>query len=290
MSYGVKRGVKAPGEWGVGDLAGLALAGATGIIAALVTDYQQSQEASALFTINQWVVGLGSLLGFTDIPLWMVVAGLTMLGAGSIFYFQPITRQGAFAQGFGLLAVLMTMTPADLAGGMESSVEALPGLQPASLVREVSADPMMADPLIKTVAYAPGGGAIYKVQSRGASDKYDLHLKIVYPNGISDDIDSLIRRGAFRGRIHNADTNETWSISRSAGGTLRVEGNTMYIHAGIPAESQTARIWVRIEMTGYAIEEQSAEARLGEQLDWTVTMTPSATPLFLQRLNKSYWF
>ena len=116
MPYGLKRGVKNPGEYNFADMFGLALAGATGIIAALVTDYQQKGEASALYTINQWVVSASRMIGLGDTPLWVVVIGLISLGAGSIFYFQPITRQGAFAQGFGLLAVMMTAVPADLAG------------------------------------------------------------------------------------------------------------------------------------------------------------------------------
>ena len=135
MPYGVKRGVKTPGSFTTADMMGLALSGAAGIIAALVTDYQQSGEASALYTINQWVVQLGSILGFTDIPLWMVVIGMTLVGAGSIFYFQPITRQGAFAQGFGLLAVLMTAVPSNLAGGLQGINDNLPGLEPASTTR-----------------------------------------------------------------------------------------------------------------------------------------------------------
>lgn len=283
MPYGVKHGVRAPGEWGIGDILGLGFAGATGVIAALVTDYQQSGEGSALFTINQWVVQLGTLLGFTDIPLWMVVVGLTLLGAGSIFYFQPITRQGAFAQGFGLLAVMMTATPADLAGGLEAINDNLPGLEPAS-VREA-----YFEPTIVPASYVPGGGAVYQIQDRQAA-KYDLHLAIVFPNGFSKEIDTMIRRGEIRGRLHNADTKETWNLFRSAGGTIHREGNELHVHAGVPARSDSATLWVRIECEGYAIEVQSTTARLGQRVNWTVQMRPSSTPLFVQRLNKSYWF
>jgi hypothetical protein len=84
MPYGVKRGVKAPGEYGFTDLAGLALAGAAGIIAALVTDYQQKGEASAIYTLNQWIVSLAQILELGNIPLWVVVVGLIGVGAGSI--------------------------------------------------------------------------------------------------------------------------------------------------------------------------------------------------------------
>jgi hypothetical protein len=120
MPYGLKRGIKAPGEFGFSDMFGLALASGAGIIAALVTDYNQKGGASAIYTLNEWAVSLGSMFGFTQIPLWSVIAVLLIVGAGSIFYFQPLTRQGAFAQGFGLLAVMMTAIPADLAKTLEA--------------------------------------------------------------------------------------------------------------------------------------------------------------------------
>ena len=280
--YGVKRGFKAPGEFGAGDMLGLALAGASGIIAAVVADFQQKGEASALLTINQWAVQIGSLFGYTEIPLWSVIIGLTVLGAGSIFYFQPITRQGAFAQGFGLLAVMMTMTPPDLAGGIEAMNESLPGLEPA-----VSREASLGAQIIKA-SYTPQSAQVYQAQNRQEAAKYDLQLRINFPNGLPANVDQLIRSGALRGRLHNNDTNETWNLFRSAGGTVRQDGDALIINAGVPARSQTAELWVRIECAGYQIEEQSATATLDQSLDWIVDMRPSNTPLFLQRLRKSY--
>lgn len=284
MPYGVKRGFKTPGEFGMGDILGLGLAGAAGIVAALVTDFQQQGELSALYTINQWVVQLGNILGFSDIPLWMVVVGLTVVGAGSVFYFQPITRQGAFAQGFGLLAVIMTMTPADFAGGIESINDNLPGLEPAS-TRDASLGSRVVN-----ASYIPDSAQVFQVQNRQSPAKYDLHLTINFSGGIPDDIDTMIRRGSIRGRLHNAGTDETWSLFRSAGGTIRRQGNSLLIHAGVPARSNTATLHVRIECAGYLIEEQSAQATLGRELTWTIDMRESSTPLFLQRLGRSYWF
>ena len=285
MPYGVKQGFKAPGEFGLGDMLGLGLASSAGIIAALVTDYQQQGETSALFTINRWVVELGSLLGFTDIPLWWVIIGLTAIGAGSVFYFQPITRQGAFAQGFGLLAVLVTAVPADLAGGIEAFNDSLPGLEPAAVTREASVDARVIN-----ASFTPGSAGVYEIQNRSEAAKYDVRLLINFPNGVPNNIDSMIRRGTIRGRLHNEDTAETWNLFRSAGGTIQRQGDSLLIQAGVPARSQTGRLWVRIESVGYAIEEQSAIATLGEPLEWVVEMKPSAMPLFVQRLGKSYWF
>ncbi len=280
MAYGVKRGVKAPGDYSIVDMAGLALAGSAGIISALVTDYQQSGEASALFTINQWVVQLGAILGFGAVPLWMVVIGLTLLGAGSIFYFQPITRQGAFAQGFGLLAVMMTAVPSNLAGGLEAINDTLPGLEAPS--QEVSVEGAR----VYRASYTPA--QYVQVQNRAA--KYDVHLTVNFPNGLPDNVDTMIRKGSLRGRLHNQDTGETFNLFRTAGGSLSQQGNSLVIHAGVPARSNNGKLWVRVEAQGYAIEITSYDAALGQRVDWTVDMTPSSTPLFMQRLNKSYWF
>lgn len=283
MPYGVKQGVKTPGDFNLMDMAGFALSGAAGIIAALVTDYQQQGEASALFTINQWIVQFGSLIGFTDIPLWMVVIGMTAVGAGSIFYFQPITRQGAFAQGFGLLAVLMTAVPADLAGGIQGINDSLPGLEPAVETREASIEGRVYQASYTAAQYVP-------VQQRSEAAKYDVHLVINFPNGLPDGVDTMIRRGTLRGRLHNEDLNQTWNLFRSAGGTVRKQGNSIVIHAGVPARSNDARLWVRVEAEGYAIQVESYQARVSETVEWAIDMKPSTTPLFLQRLGKSYWF
>ena len=287
MPYGVKRGLKAPGEFGAGDVAGFALAGATGIIAALVTDFNQKGEASALFTINQWVVSIGSLLGIGDIPLWVIALGMTVVGAGSIFYFQPITRQGAFAQGFGLLAVLMTTIPADLAGGLEPFVDPPSNLSDVAFRGEASSSKR-----ILNVNAVESEASIVEVQeSREArAARYDLHLRLNFEGGFGDDIEKMIRRGTIRGRLHNEETGETWNLFRTAGGTLREDGESLIVHAGGPARSDRARLWVRIECAGHTITQESKVAELGRPVEWEIEIKESTVPLFIQRLNQSYWF
>lgn len=288
-SYGTKRGIKAPGEYGISDMFGLGLAGAAGIVAALVTDYQQKGEASALYTINQWTVTAGNILGFANVPLWAVVLGLIGIGAGSIFYFQPITRQGAFAQGFGLLAVMMTAVPANFADGLEATGAALPDLEPVVLEREAALDDGIMTASFSSAAPAAANARIIEIQDRQAA-RYVVELRIDFPNGAPDDIDQRISKGTLRGRLHNADTGETFNLFRNAGGNLMMRGDSLIIRAGVPARSATAKLWVRIECEGYAIEEVSNTASLDDALNWTVAMRPSSTPLFIQRLNKSYWF
>lgn len=326
MPYGVKRGLRTPGEFGIGDIMGLGLSGAAGIVAALITDYQQQAEASALYTLNHWSVSLGSLIGFTEIPLWGVIVFLIAVGAGSIFYFQPITRQGAFAQGFGLLAVLMTAIPADLAAGIEeiANDENLPGLIAprdggdiaGDLVQEVSLQ-SPSNGTIKSANFrsndsrstsgsltASVSGAVSGLAANAAPNvatnvavvvkdnngaaSYSVRLSIQFVNGLPDDVNSLIRRGLLRGRLHNQATGETFNLFRTAGGQLRQKGDTIYINAGVPAREAQAKLWVRIECAGHKIEEQSATAKLGTPLNWRMVVKESSTPLFLQRLGKVY--
>lgn len=291
MPYGVRRGVKSPGEFGITDIFGLGLAGSAGIMAALVTDYQQQGEASAIYTINQWVGALAHMLGFSTIPLWGVSVGLILAGAMSVFYFQPITRQGAFAQGFGLLAVLMTAVPGDFSSGIEAVFhnDELPGLEPVSMSREIAMTGG-AGGLLTPAVFTPPAARLYQVQATRHGNKYDVHITLNFPNGLADDLDGLIRSDSIRGRLHNENTGETWNLFRTSGGTLHREGDAIHIHAGVPAKSETATLWVRVECVNYAIEERSKEATLGETVYWDIELHPSTTPLFLQRLNKSYWF
>lgn len=288
-TYGMKRGIKAPGEFGLADMTGFGLASAAGIVAALVTDYQQKGEASALYTINRWVVTVGEILGFGQVPLWVVVVGLIGIGAGSTFYFQPITRQGAFAQGFGLLAVMMTAVPADLAAGIQSAGASLPDLEPVAFEREAALGAGIMTATYAGPAETTGAPRVIEVQDRQAA-RYVVELRLVFPKGVPGDIDQMIRKGTFRGRLHNADTGETYNLFRNAGGDVLIRGDALIIRAGVPARSATATLWVRIECEGYSIEEKNTGASLSEPLNWTIEMRPSSTPLFIQRLNKSYWF
>lgn len=281
MQYGVKRGVKAPGDYGVTDLMGLGLAGATGIVAALVTDYQQQGTSSALYTLNHWASGLGKLTGFGDVPLWGVIVALIVVGAGSIFYFQPITRQGAFAQGFGLLAVLMTAVPADLGNSLLAINNGeMPGLEPASYSREASFSSEGEAGIVKA-SYTAGEARVYQAQQVRPA-KYNVSITITFPDGIPTGATGMT------GRLYNAQTGAKYDLFRTS--AAQQSGNQMVLHVGVPARADKATLWVRIECPGYVIEEQSAEAALGKSLDWRIDMKPSKVPLYIQRLRKSYWF
>jgi len=225
MPYGVRRGFKSPGEFGLMDMLSLGSAGAAGIVAALVTDYQQSAEGAALYTLNRWAVSLGSLVGFPEIPLFTVIIAIIALGAGSIFYFQPITRQGAFAQGFGLLAVIMTAIPDDFASGIENIVSdpnfqgifsAPATLEPSNInfegqglldqhsgqsARVINASLLHNAPSANIDASKSEPTQINVALDDRKGAQYVVRLYVTFEGGFSGDINSLKRRGHLRGKM-----------------------------------------------------------------------------------------
>jgi hypothetical protein len=119
---------------------------------------------------------------------------------------------------------------------------------------------------------------------------YPLALTIRFPNGLRNELAAMSRTSAIRAKLHNETTGETFNLFRTAGGNVSMRDDALTVRADIPASAKNAVLWVRIETSGYAIEIQSAEARMGELLEWRIDMRPSATPLAVQRLATSYWF
>jgi hypothetical protein len=284
MPYGVRRGIKRPGEFGLSDIFGLSLSSAAGLLAALATDYLQKGPTSALYKINEWAVIATRTAGLGDVPLWSVAASLTAIGALSVFYFQPLTRIGAFARGFSLIAAVMTATPSSLAGGLQAASTGLVPLLPISLAggAEIRRAP---DGIAQASAEALNVSRI-----EGANARYEVRLVINFPNGAPKDLNALIRQDSLRGRLHNETTGESFNLFLSAGAEIEATETAILIRAGVPATTQKTTLWVRVEAEGYAIELQSAEASLDAPLEWTIDLRPSRTPLVIQRLTRSFWF
>lgn len=302
MAYGVpnvKYGQRAA-NFGFKDYAGLGIAGAFGIVSAVMADMRQSADASALFVINKWTANLTEMAGLGQVPLYAVVLGLMGLGAASVFYFQPITMRGAYAQGFGILAALMTMLPSDLGGALEAPTEFDDLLPPTEEVYLSTGQPKLAyadgsnfafdfASLAQPVADAAKRSQIKESQSKKAKG-YSVQIVLKFPNGLKQDMDAMIKAGTLRGRLHNVSTKRTYNLFRNGGAVIEDKGDEIYIYSTIPGTEADTVLWARIEAAGYAITEESFEAELGSKGVWTISMAPSGRPLFLQRFGKSYWF
>ena len=271
MAYGDRNMRREPGGFGAMDLMGMGLAAAFGIAAAIVFDLTQHDEGSALFVINKWVASVTEVVGIGAIPLYGVVLLLMGLGAFSILYFQPVTMRGAFAQGFGALAALATVAPSDLGTALPGAGEALP---PAAFDEPAALTP---------AAYRTASAARVAAQAEG----YTIRIRVNFPEGIGD-IETMIRKGSLRGKLHNETAGQTYNLFRSGGGGLKLEDGTLYISTRLPGEADTATLWARIEAEGYAIQVENYLARQGANPVWTINMRPSNRPLFLQRMGQSY--
>ena len=275
MAYGERTMRKMPGEFGPVDMMGMGLSAAAGIVAAIVFDLTQHDDASALFLINKWVARVTEMVGLGSIPLYGVVLLLMGLGATSILYFQPVTMKGAFAQGFGALAALTTIAPSDLGTALPGpSLEALP---PASE---------------EGAAAIPAAYAVPAAASVGAAlaDGYGVRMRIVFPGGLPEDIERMVDAGTVRGRLHNEGSGRTYNLFRAGGGDLDYADGVLRVSTRLPGDEPATDLTVRIEAAGYAIRTESVRVAQGPNPIWTIQMEPSASPLFLQRMGRSYKF
>lgn len=282
MTYGERNMRKLPGEFGPVDLMGMGLSASAGIIAAVVFDITQHQDASALFLINKWVARVTETVGLGAIPLYGVVLMLMAVGAASILYFQPVTMRGAFAQGFGALAALTTIAPSDLGTALPSTMEEPlpPAIEAMPTLEEIPAAYVAPTRVVSTATTAA-------VQ---ATQGYSIRMQIVFPDGLPEDIEDMVDTGALRGRLHNETSRRTYNLFLSGGGELDYTNNTLRIATRLPGSKDTATLVARIEAAGYTIRSESVQVRQGANPVWTIRMEASGSPLFIQRMGRSYKF
>jgi hypothetical protein len=315
MAYGDRKVNKLPSEFNFSDYFGLSFAGALGIVIAMLVDLQQSADASALFVINRWMGYLGAVFGFGELPLYSVLLIMMGIGALSIFYFQPVSFQAAFAQGFGVLAALMTIAPSDLGGALSAPMdEALPPpAAEASLDANYMREAAWGGGLggfamqqgLQHAVYGPEPRMDYRQQphanparytSASYQDEkegyhaYNITIVVELPDGLPRDLDAMIRSGTIRGRLFNEETGKSYNIFRNGGAVIEDDGDSITIRSSLPGMEQETTLWARIEVSRYAIAVESFDAVKGDNPVWTIAMTPNRTPLFLQRLRNSYWF
>ncbi|WP_306249504.1 hypothetical protein [Parvularcula sp. IMCC14364] len=282
MAYGDKRGMKDPGEYGVGDYFLMGSSGAIGIMAATLADLNQRGEASALFQISIFTT---RLTGIEFMPFYVILLALMSLGALSIFFFQPLSMREAFLQGFGVLAGLMTILPANY-------VNAAPPEMPEATTTEQQVEAKIISGLGQQETAFPESVAPTNVALQQSSEAigYSLVIRVEFPEGLREDLSQMIRRGALRGRLYNEQTKTSYDLFRNGGADASFAGNVLTIRTTIPGLDAQAKLWTRIEARGYAIALESFEASKGGNGAWSISMTPSDTPIFLQRLTNPYWF
>ncbi|MEE4208639.1 MAG: hypothetical protein V2I43_05175 [Parvularcula sp.] len=265
-------------QFGPLSVFGISLASASGIAAAVIVDLMQQREASALFVLNRYLADLTSMLGLQTLPLYGVMLALMGLGAGSVFFLQPATLRGAFIQGFGLLATVLTVAPSDLGAPLDA-----PSTQPAMLSSQTGV----------IAAQAAGAKPIPVSTAQSQQDfdvRYQLRIQIRFPDGLENDWETMLRRRQLTGKLFNPDTGFRYDLFRNSGAELSFEDNVLRIRTDVRGVDDEAELRLLVETRGYAILEDSFEAQAGPNRIWSVTMEPSSMPLVVQRLRHTYSF
>jgi hypothetical protein len=277
MAYG-DRARNSARSFGPLSIFGVSLASAFGIGTAVVVDLLQQREASALFVLNRVMMDLTSLLGLGALPLYGVMLVLMTVGGLSIFFLQPQTMRGAFVQGFGLLATVLTIAPSDLGAPLDA-----PSSQPA---------------MLNNAGLAPvGGGGERLVRAsaaqrsdQAASTSYQLRLQIEFPEGLPSDLETMLRRRKLTGKLFNPETGVRYDLFRNSGAELSFENDILRIRTDVRGADGSADLKLLVEADGYKILEDEFAAQSGPNRIWSVTMEPSNMPLVVQRLRHSYSF
>lgn len=281
MSYGDGTRSQVSGEFGLTRVTGFGLSAALGIGSAVIVDLVQQKEASALYVINRWILEATSLLGIQAIPLYGVMLILMAIGAGTVLFIQPLTMRAAFAQGFGALAILVTLAPSDLGAPLSAPAE-----------EQSLGDPDAIDQMFEETSMQDGVMIVPTTIQRGdvIDGSYQLRIQVKFPNGLRGDLQRMIRNNQLVGKLYNSETETKYNIFRNSGAEMSYRDGTLRIVTQIDATTPDAELWLLIEAAGYRIQEESFRAQEGPNPIWNVDMQESSMPLLAQRLRHSYRF
>jgi hypothetical protein len=271
MAYADNKRNAASKDFGPLAVAGLALASALGIGSAVVVEMLQAQDTSSLYMVNRLLLQVTSLFGIEALPLSTVMLLLMGIGAASIVVTEPTTLRGAYAQGFTVLAALVTVTPPDWgvpAGGPAEG----PSMRMEQSVRE---------------RFEPA--SLNSAAAQQAED-YQLRIQIEFPEGLSGSISEMLRRKKLVGKLYNPETGVRYDLFRNSGAEMDFTDGTLRLITSVGAASDQGELWILVEAEGYKITEERFLARSGANPIWNVSMQPSRRPLVVQRLTHPYRF
>lgn len=305
-------------------------AGGAGVTVALISDFVQKGDASALLVMNTF---LNSSLDLS-VPILYQAIALLVAGAIAVFVFDPRTKRSAFTMGASILAIFMTIMPVqnyeDLVPIVEEVLPFLDmdnefmGNENGTASEESDADVVPDDAAFLVPQPTPNeSGSMHRAKAIPPTNRnfvraglFPVILDRTADNGAGTAaLSNLLTRvqgeriavvvsvsvpngnglPKLSARLHDATTNRTWDIS-SLGRAQRTEtGYQVYYSTSIvPGRSSNdvlAHLYVRVEAPGYVIaEDDNKVSNTNTRVTLNVDLEPTQTPLLIQRLNKSYKF
>ena len=236
------------------------LSAAVGGIVAMLADFYQKKDASAVYEFT----GLVNRFSDQAIPVGAVAVGLIVLSVVLAYLQEERSRMSAFYAGASVLTVLMTLVPYNAAQPLPSG----------STVNQVS---FLEQGLISS-AYA----ADIKLAQAGAQIPVAVVVKLPARDGATTP--------HINGVVYDAVSGQKWQLAYTAPKTTTGSEGVTYrfdfvIQAGTPKGDKLADLRLRCSADGY----QTATAaqlvtQAGQPVSLQVTLKPSSLPKPLQRI------
>jgi hypothetical protein len=242
------------------------LSAAIGGIVAMLADFYQKKDASAIYEFT----GLVNKYSEQAIPVGAVALGLIVLSVILAYLQEARSRMSAFYAGASVLTVLMTLVPYDAPQPLPSG----------STVNQVS----VIEGGIISSAYA----AETQMAQAGAQIPVAVVVKLPARNG------AMTPR--ISGIVYDAVSGQKWQLGYTAPKTTTSTEGVTYrfdfvIQAGAPAGDKLADLRLRATAEGYqTATAQQLVTRAGQPVLLQVTLKPSSLPRFLQRTLESPQF
>jgi|GEM_PF-1184013 len=301
---------------GILNLVAMLIAGAAGVGSALVADFVQKGDASAIIVMNSF---LNQSLNL-NLPLGYLALLLLGAGAMSVFVFEPATKRAAYYTGASILAVLMTTMPVDDLNKALPLFEDILNPGDANTLSPEPANPdgaaFLHQDSFSNQGYSISGSPCLEIKENNMSliaatyeeapatnigcttghTSGQAKAKPIAVKGINVTVVIALPKGTMpkiAALLHDEISGQTWSLSRGMASKTKT-GYVVRYALTIPANKaragQLANLHVRCEADGFAIAHVHKKVTTNGPVVMTVTLKKSSTPLWLQKLNTPYHF
>jgi hypothetical protein len=242
------------------------LSAAIGGIIAILADFYQKKDASAIYEFT----GLVNRYSDQSVPVGAVALGLVVLSVVLAYLQEARSRMAAFYAGASVLTVLMTLVP-------YNAPQPLPS---GSTVNQVS--------VIERSIIPSAFAAEMQIAQAGAQIPVAVIVKLPPRDGATTP--------HISGVVYDAVSGQKWQLAYTAPKTTTGADGVTYrfdfvIQTGTPSGDKLADLHLRCSADGYqTATAQQLVTQAGQPVALQVTLKPSSLPRFLQRTLESPQF
>ncbi len=277
-----------PPKRGFFEVLAILIAGAAGVASALMADFVQKGESSALFVVG----AMSSQHLALNLPPIYIATFLMISGAIAVFIFEPQNKKSAFYTGASILAVLWAGMPGQNVEGVAPEIvdeavsyfeeDTTPSGDPVAFMSR--ADCQQTGPII-SVAYAHDCVAANQTTDwqrylhfAQANNRIPLIVRVTIPTH------SALPK--ISTRLYDKVSGRHFDLS-AIGKAKRVSNGYQVIYATTVNTRDAARahLFVRVEADGYKIGQGEKVVSRIYPTEIPVALETSTTPLWLQRMR-----